>query len=105
VTPHLADQICLWSAAIIPILLIARFRVLGVFAGALFVWFALYLAGVWVQSLDPKRDAAMLDSLWLLFGWIGGLIYCLPIFGLRELLWYGYRKYAKAASPPSPEPS
>jgi hypothetical protein len=96
-TAHLADQICLWAAFIVPIPLIGAYRWIGVALGTVAVWGILLLAGVWISSLDPKRDAAMLDSIWLLFGWIGGLLYCLPIFGLRELVAYLVRR--RRASP------
>ena len=91
-TPHLADQICLWAAVIIPVPLIIAFRWIGVALGTVVVWVSLVVAGVWISSLDPKRDASMLDSIWLLFGWLGGLLYCLPIFGLRELVAYVSRR-------------
>lgn len=83
-TAQLADQICLWAAVVVPVPLVVAFRWSGVALGALAVWGILWLAGVWVSSLDPTRDAGMLDSVWLLFGWAAGLLYCLPILGVRE---------------------
>ena len=96
-TPHLADQICLWFALIAPVPLILAFRWIGVALGVAVVWAALGIAGVWISSLDPERDAAILDSVWLLFGWVAGLLYCLPIFGLREFVVYLLRRSQRAA--------
>ena len=95
-TAHLADQICVWSAALVPLPLIIAFRWIGVVLGTLAVWGILCFAGIWISSLDPHRDAGVIDSLWLLFGWIGGLLYCLPIFGVRELVAYLIRRCARA---------
>jgi hypothetical protein len=91
-TPHLVDQICLWIALIAPVPLILVFRWIGVALGVAVVWAALGIAGVWISSLDQTRDTALLDSLWLLFGWVAGLLYCLPIFGLRECVMYFIRR-------------
>lgn len=84
-TAHLADQICVWAAVLIPLPLIAAFRWVGVALGAIFVWLILLIAGIWISALDPTHGSAGSDTIWLAFGWIGGLLYCLPIFGLREL--------------------
>lgn len=91
-TPQLADQICLWAAAIIPLPLIVAYRWIGVAMGTVAVWGILLLAGIWISSLDPTRESAILDTIWLLSGWIGGLLYCLPIFALRELITYFVRR-------------
>ena len=96
-TPHLADQICLGIALIAPVPLILAFRWIGVALGVAVVWAALAIAGVWISSLDPKRDAAILDSIWLLFGWVAGLLYCLPILGLREFVMHLIRRSQQAA--------
>ena len=40
----------------------------------------LMLAGVMLSSLDPTREAGITDAVWVLFGWAGGLLYCLPIY-------------------------
>ena len=85
-TPHLADEICLWTAIIVPLPLIIAFRWVGVALGTVAAWGILNLAGIWISSLDPTRDSALLDIVWLLFGWVGGLLYCLAIFGVRELV-------------------
>jgi hypothetical protein len=85
-TPHLADQICVSTAIIVPLPLIIAYRWIGVAIGTIAVWGILNLAGIWISSLDPKRDGGLLDIVWLLFGWVGGLLYCLPIFGVRELV-------------------
>lgn len=84
-TPHQVDILCLSIAAIVPVVLIAWLRWIGVVLGVLVVWGTLVVAGFWLWVLDPQRQGALGDSFWLLFGWIGGLLYCLPVFAVREL--------------------
>jgi hypothetical protein len=96
-TAHGADQICVWAAILVPPALIVLYRWIGLVLGVVAVWGILAFAGVWISSLDPTRDGGVIDSMvinsiWLLFGWIGGLMYCVPIFGVRELVAYVVRR-------------
>ncbi|MGM0489323.1 MAG: hypothetical protein ACQESR_21505, partial [Planctomycetota bacterium] len=50
--------------------------------GAIWHWVILIAAGKYLQIADPQRDARILDSVWLLFGWIQGLGYCALIYGV-----------------------
>lgn len=54
-------------------------------------WSSLIVAGDLISQLDPSRlkgGTSMLDLIWLLFGWIAGLVYCLLIYGLKRLVLY-----------------
>jgi predicted membrane channel-forming protein YqfA (hemolysin III family) len=83
------DIVMTASVAIVPIALILRWNMIGVFLGVLVVWWGLYIAGVVLDRLDPERDGAMLGAVWLYLGWLGGLLYCLPIYGTKRLyLWF-----------------
>ena len=83
---HSVDILFLAAAVILPIPLIIRWRFKGAILGAAIVWLLLAVSGIVLSELDPEREAGMLDSVWLLFGWIGGLLYCVPIWGLQELV-------------------
>jgi hypothetical protein len=82
--PQAVDTICLLVAAILPIPLILRWNRLGVALGALVVWGSLIVAGILLSALDPRHEAGILDATWLLFGWFGGLMYCLPIYLVKR---------------------
>jgi hypothetical protein len=79
VSPQAVDNVCCIVAAALPILLVLRWNLLGVALGALVVWGTLIGAGMLLSALDPRREAGLLDAIWLMFGWIFGLIYCLGI--------------------------
>jgi membrane protein YqaA with SNARE-associated domain len=70
----------------LPVWLIIRMRWIGLLLGVLSHWWIGIATGVILSELDPQREGAMLDVIWLVGGWIAGLIYCLPIFGIRELV-------------------
>lgn len=74
------DRLALLIAILLPILLVWRYRAIGVVLGALAVWVTLGVVGVLLSALDPQREGALLDSIWRLFGWIAGLVYCLIIY-------------------------
>lgn len=82
---RIVDIACVLLAAILPIVLIWRWNVLGLALGVLTVWMILALAGVILSALDPSRDAALMDAIWYALGWLGGLIYCLPLYALKRL--------------------
>lgn len=99
-TPQTADTICLLIAAIVPIPLVLRWNWVGVALGTVVVWGSLALAGFLLSALVPEREGAILDSIWLLFGWIGGLIYCAPIYLAKRLvlrLWRRVRPQTNGA--------
>ena len=62
-------------ATVGPVLLVLRWGHRGVFLGAAFAWLIGIAAGDVLAALDPSRDTAMLDSIWVLFGWAGTLAY------------------------------
>jgi hypothetical protein len=37
-----------------------------------------------VQWLEPEREGALNDAVWLHFGLLGSLFYCLSILAVRE---------------------
>jgi predicted membrane channel-forming protein YqfA (hemolysin III family) len=99
-TPHAVDIICLLVAALVPIPLILRWNRLGLALGTIVIWGSLAVAGILLSALDPRREADMLDAVWLLFGWLGGLVYCLPIYLIKRFvlwLWRGAASPARAA--------
>ena len=88
-TAQTVDTLFLVLTGILPVLLIIRWRFKGALLGAAAVWILGIVSGVMLSALDPKRDMAMLDSIWLLFGWIGGLLYCMPIWGILKMVRMG----------------
>jgi hypothetical protein len=85
-TPQAVDRLCLLVAVILPIPLVLRYNLIGVVLGTLVVWGSLFVAGLLLSALDPTRDAGILDGIWLLFGWLGGLMYCLPIYAVKRIV-------------------
>ncbi|MCB9852516.1 MAG: hypothetical protein H6819_05435 [Phycisphaerales bacterium] len=79
---QLVDWGAILLAATVPVLAVRRFGRLGIIIGGLAVWFILGAAGPVLNALDPKRDAAVVDSIWILGGWVGGLIYASMIYAL-----------------------
>jgi hypothetical protein len=86
VAPATADSVCLFVAYIIPIPLVLALGGRGVFVGAVIVWVTLYLAGALLSELDPNRQSSILDGVWLLFGWVGGLLYCGLLYCARVII-------------------
>jgi hypothetical protein len=88
-TAHFVDAVCLAVAYILPLLIVLRWNLRGVFLGTLVFWGLLAAAGPLISQLDPSRlegGTAMLDTIWLLGGWIMGLFYCLLIYGAKRLI-------------------
>ena len=94
-SPYWIDQTCFWTAAILPVLLVARFRWVGFAAGAFCVWGILDFEGTLLSKVDPNREAAIIDLLWRRFGWIAGLVYCLPILIVREGIAWIIRRHRR----------
>ena len=79
----IADTLCLIAALVLPIILVLRWNRVGIVLGTLAAWGALVLAGYLLSAFDPTRGASVLDGVWLLFGWIAGLIYSVIIYGIK----------------------
>jgi hypothetical protein len=62
-------------AIVSPVLFVLRWERWGVLLGAAFAWLILIVAGDALSALDPSRDAALTDSIWVLFGWVATLAY------------------------------
>jgi hypothetical protein len=88
------DLLCLAIAALLPIFLVMRWKLLGVALGTLVVWGSLAVAGSLLSALDPQREAGLLDGVWLLFGWLVGLLYCGVLYLLRYLACHLWRAFA-----------
>ncbi|RYG86107.1 hypothetical protein EON77_04390 [bacterium] len=92
------DQLCLWLGTVVPVAAILRWRWKGVLFGTLFVWALGIYSGIVLSALDPRRDAAMLDAIWRLTGWLGSGVYCLLILAARELVAAGIREWKRRSS-------
>jgi hypothetical protein len=75
-TAHVVDITGVAVALLVPIALVWRFRWWGVLFGALVQWATLIACGTLLNALDPERDAAMLDAIWLLLGLPFALAFC-----------------------------
>lgn len=73
-------------AAVGPALFILRWDRRGVALGAVYAWLLLLAAGAALSALDPSREMAVLDSIWLLFGWIATLLYSAVVYGAIRLI-------------------
>ncbi|HPF41734.1 MAG TPA: hypothetical protein P5081_23505 [Phycisphaerae bacterium] len=81
---QLVDWAALLLAATAPVLTVRRFGGIGIVVGGLAVWVILGAVGPALSALDPRRDTAVLDSIWVLGGWLGGLIYASMIYALLK---------------------
>lgn len=89
---HLIDTCVLIIASLVAFYFVMRFDLKGVFIGAISLWIILLIEGYVISALDPKREGALVDTVWLLFGWAGGLLYCFLIYGLKKLYVYFRKK-------------
>jgi hypothetical protein len=83
---QLVDKVGLWISLGVPVVFVWRFRWWGVAVGALFQWIALIAVGIALHELDPNRDAGLLDAVWLLFGWVAAMLYCVTIMAAIQLI-------------------
>ena len=84
-TALIVDVFMIGIVGILPVVLIVRWNAVGGVLGVLVVWGGLYLDSIILNHLDPQRDNAMLDAIWMTLGWLGGLMYCVPIYALKKL--------------------
>jgi hypothetical protein len=82
------DHICITVAFILPMLLVLRWNLWGVLYGTIVFWGSLVVAGQLLSRLDEGRDAALLYHVWILFGWIAGLSYCVAIYAVKRLAFW-----------------
>ena len=85
---YFIDLAFLVFGLIFPAYLIFRFSkpLFTIPCAALAVWLIFLISGALISRLDSDRDAAVLDSLWLLFGWIGGLIYAILLYLFKRII-------------------
>lgn len=77
---ELADVGLLVLAIVGPVLFVLRWERWGVLLGTAVAWLILIVAGTVLSALDPSRDAAILDSIWVMFGWVATLAYSSLIY-------------------------
>lgn len=99
ITPRLADNLCLLAAVLLPVLLVLRYDKVGVVLGTLVAWGTLNLAGILLSGMDPTREEAMLDSLWLLLGWFPSGVYCLAIYAAKRVMLWLVRRASRRDKP------
>ena len=80
------DLLFLALALGLPVPLIWRYGLRGVIVGALLNWILLAAVGPILSALDPTRDAAVLDSVWLYLGWIASILFCLFLHAVMTIL-------------------
>ncbi len=94
ISPQLVDQFCLWFAALAPACVVLPFRraLFTIPLGAAIPWITLYVGGYLLSVLDPERDGVVVDTLWILFGWLPSLLYAFALYGLRRLFFFLARR-------------
>ena len=81
---HLIDNFLMLFALAAPACLVLRFNLAGAVVGALTLWLTLVFAGEVLSALDPGRSR-LTDAVWVQAGWLASLIYCLLIYGAKQL--------------------
>lgn len=83
--PHFIDYVGGALALIVPAYIVLRFPrwQTTVLLGTIAFWLITVGLGYLLSALDPSRDAAMLDTLWFLIGWIPGVFYSWLLYGIR----------------------
>ena len=87
-TAQQADTLYFSLSLALPILVIALTRKawIAIPLAAVLDWSVLVLAGLKLQELDPERDAAMTDGIWLLFGIIPALIFASILWAIKQFV-------------------
>ena len=102
--PIIVDRLLVASAFILPILLVICFKRRGIVLGAFAHWAIIGASGPILSSLDPERVSGVADSLWILAGWVFGLIYSALIYSVLWLIRYGLQRLSdKHPSPQNPD--
>jgi CDP-diglyceride synthetase len=85
ISPQLVDYGGMALALIVPAYIVLRFPrwQVTVLLGTIAFWLITVEQGYLLAMLDPSRDAAMVDSIWLFIGWIPGLAYSWLLYGVR----------------------
>lgn len=80
------DVFILLLAHILPIYFVVKRRSWCIVKGTLTAWVLLIGQGYFLGAMDPYRDVHVLDSFWLLFGWLWGLMFSLSVFGIASIV-------------------
>ena len=90
-SPQVIDKLMFLIAFAVPVILVLRFKRRGVVYGAITTWITLVICGKWLNVLDPKRNGGILDTIWLLFGWIPSVIYSLLLLVVIQRLLHHHK--------------
>ncbi len=90
--PIIVDRILVAAALILPILGVLALKRRGIIIGAFAQWVIIGAAGPILSNLDPKHEGGILDSIWILGGWIFCLIYASLIYVTIKLIRYGLQR-------------
>lgn len=101
---ELVDITAISVAFLAPPLMIWRWRWRGAILGSLIFWLTIGAAGPLIAQLDPRRGPATLDTIWWLFGWIGGAAYSLMWLALRAGLTRLFRQHPRPTTVPGVTP-
>ena len=93
--PIIVDRILVAAALILPIISVLALKRRGIIIGAFVQWVTIGAAGPILSSLDPKREGGILDSIWILGGWIFCLIYASFIYLTIKLIRYGLQRMSR----------
>ena len=85
-TAQWIDKSCLAIAIILPALLVGFGRWRAFVLGVLVHWVVIFAAGPLISMADPSREGAMLDTIWLFFGWLSGLLLCTFVWLIKWLI-------------------
>lgn len=72
---QLIDVLAVTLAFTAPIALVWRWRIAGAIAGTFVQWSVLLAMSPILSALDPNRDAAMFDAVWMTIGSLFALAY------------------------------
>lgn len=70
----------------------------GIIIGGLIFWVIGIAIGMLLSQLDPQREGGLVDSIFLITGWLGGLIYASLIFVLRQSFLFLHQRFRGSRS-------
>lgn len=85
-TALMVDRAFVIAIVLAPPMIVLGLRRTGYFLGVFTFWMLGIIAGEYLTWLDRAHHSKMLDHIWILFGWLAGLVYCLPFLIVAKLL-------------------